>query len=354
MDFNRCNRRNLGFILPVPLYERFLKPILFSMDPELVHEMAIATLKTLSRLPWLLDLVPRPGDPRLGKELFGIRFPNPIGLAAGFDKNGQALPAWAAFGFGFIEIGTITAQGQVGNPRPRIFRIPEMDALINRLGFNNEGAERIALRLEQLRFSTDWPKIPVGINIGKSKVVPLEEAASDYLRSFNRLYGLGDYFVLNVSSPNTPDLRKLQEKTAIGELFKAIQEQNQGKPLLVKIAPDLNREQLDQILALAKEYRLAGVVATNTTTDQQGIPENKRQQGGLSGKPLRTRSLEILRLIKKNSSLPVISVGGIMNRDDAKERFDAGAELVQIYTGFVYHGPRLVREIARSLVKRAE
>jgi len=322
------------------------------MDPELVHEMAIATLRTLSRFPWLLDLMPRPGDHRLGKELFGIRFPNPIGLAAGFDKNGKALAAWEAFGFGFIEIGTITAQGQIGNPRPRIFRIPELEALINRLGFNNEGVEKIALRLEQLRLSTDWPKIPVGINIGKSKVVPLEEAASDYLRSFQRLHGLGDYFVLNVSSPNTPDLRKLQEKAAIGELFKAIQQQNQGKPLLVKIAPDLNREQLDQILALASEYRLAGVVATNTTTDQQAVPKNKRQQGGLSGKPLRTRSLEILRLIKKNSSLPVISVGGIMNRDDAKERFDAGAELIQIYTGFVYHGPGLVREIARSLVKR--
>jgi dihydroorotate dehydrogenase len=338
-------------IQTVPLYERFLKPILFSMDPELAHKMAIATLETLSRLPWLLDAVPRPGDQRLNRELFGIRFPNPIGLAAGFDKNGMALPAWEALGFGFIEIGTITAQGQVGNPRPRIFRIPEMEALINRLGFNNEGVEKIAMRLEQLRLSSDWPKIPVGINIGKSKVVPLEEAVSDYLRSFQRLQGLGDYFVLNVSSPNTPGLRKLQEKGAIGELFKAIQQQNERKPLLVKIAPDLTREQLDHILSLAKEHQLAGVVATNTTTDQQTIPQDKRQPGGLSGKPLRTRSLEILRNIKRQSSLPVISVGGIMNEDDAKERFDAGAELVQIYTGLIYRGPGLVREIARSLVK---
>jgi dihydroorotate dehydrogenase len=322
------------------------------MDPELVHEVAIAMLKTFSRLPWLLDVLTRSGDgdQRLNRELFGLRFPNPIGLAAGFDKNGMALPAWAALGFGFVEIGTITSQPQVGNPRPRIFRIPEMEALINRLGFNNQGVEKIAVRLEQLRLSSNWPKIPVGLNIGKSKVVRLEEAASDYLRSFQRLRGLGDYFVLNVSSPNTPDLRKLQEKAAIGELFKAVQQQNQEKPLLVKIAPDLTPEQLDHILALANDYRLAGVIATNTTTDQGTLPEDKRQLGGLSGKPLRTRSLEILRHIKRHSSLPVISVGGIMNEDDAKERFDSGAELVQIYTGFIYRGPRLVRKIAGSLM----
>jgi dihydroorotate dehydrogenase len=321
------------------------------MDPEQVHELAIATLETLSRLPWLLDRIPRPGDQRLNREVFGVRFPNPIGLAAGFDKNGLALPAWEALGFGFIEIGTITAQGQSGNPRPRLFRIPEMKALINRLGFNNEGVEKIALRLDRLRQSSAWPNIPVGINIGKSKIVPLEDAVADYLRSFKRLQGLGDYFVLNVSSPNTPNLRKLQEKAAIEGLFKAIQQQNQNKPILVKIAPDLTLEQLDQILALAKEYRLAGVVATNTTIDQQMIPENKRQTGGLSGRPLCARSLEMLRHIKRHSPLPVISVGGIMSEDDAKARFDAGAELVQIYTGFVYHGPRLVRAIAAALVE---
>jgi dihydroorotate dehydrogenase len=333
------------------LYERLLRPILFSMDPEMVHEMAIATLETLSRIPWLLDLVHHADDQKLSRELFGIRFPNPIGLAAGFDKNGIALPAWEALGFGFIEVGTITAQGQPGNPRPRIFRIPEMEAMINRLGFNNEGVDKIGVRLERLRQSSGWPTIPVGINIGKTKVVELEEAVSDYVRSFKRVQKLGDYFVLNVSSPNTPGLRKLQEKEAIAELFKAIQQQNQGKPLLVKIAPELTREQLDNILELAKEYRLAGIVATNTTTDQQTIPEDKRQAGGLSGKPLCTRSLEILRHIKRYSSLPVISVGGIMNADDAKERFDAGAELVQLYTGFVYRGPGLVREIAGALLK---
>ena len=324
------------------------------MDPEPVHHLVIATLEIMSRSPWLLNLVPRLSDQRLAREVFGIRFPNPIGLAAGFDKNGVALPAWEALGFGFVEIGTITAQGQPGNPVPRIFRIPEMEALINRLGFNNDGAEIIGGRLERLMQSSRWPKIPVGINIGKTKVVAFEEATVDYVESFRRLREIGDYFVLNVSSPNTPGLRKLQDKGVIGGLFQAIQQQNQGKPLLVKIAPDLNREQVDDILALAKEHQLAGIIATNTTTDQQTIPEEKRQSGGLSGKPLRTRSLEILRHIRRQSSLPVISVGGIMNADDAQERFDSGAELIQLYTGFVYHGPRLLREIVRSLVRGAE
>jgi dihydroorotate dehydrogenase len=332
-------------------YERLLKPILFSMDPEQVHEMAISSLRILSQLPWLLNFLSAPRDERLKRELFGLSFPNPIGLAAGFDKNGMALPAWEGLGFGFIEIGTITAQGQPGNPRPRIFRIPENEALINRLGFNNEGVEKIATRLEQLRRSSQWPRIPVGINIGKSKVVALEEAAADYLLSFQRLRELGDYFVLNVSSPNTPDLRKLQEKAPIGGLFRAIQRENPGKPLLVKIAPDLTVEQLDHILELATENRLAGIVATNTTTNQDMVSERRRQPGGLSGNPLRARALELLRHIKKNSTLPVISVGGIMTQEDAKERFDAGAGLVQIYTGFVYRGPGLIRNIADSLLK---
>jgi len=322
--------------------------MLFSMDPEKVHEIAITTLKMLSGQPWLLELIRRDQDRMLGKDLFGIHFPNPIGLAAGFDKNGVALPAWEALGFGFIEIGTITAREQPGNPRPRIFRVPELEAVINRLGFNNEGVDKIAARLKNLQAASRWPKIPVGINIGKSKIVPLEEAVSDYIQSFNRLRGLGDYFVLNVSSPNTPGLRKLQEQGAIEELFKAIQERNSGKPLLVKIAPDVTFEQLDYILARALECKLAGVIATNTTIDHQTVPLEKRQTGGLSGKPLRTRSLEILSYIKKHSSLPVISVGGIMSADDAIARFDAGADLVQIYTGFIYRGPALVRQIARK------
>lgn len=333
------------------LYERFLKPILFSVDPERVHHLALASLKNLSRVPSLLNLMRRTGDQRLAREVFGLRFPNPIGLAAGFDKNGVALPAWEALGFGFVEVGTITAKGQPGNPVPRIFRIPEMESLINRLGFNNEGAEKIGSRLERLRQSSQWPKIPVGINLGKTKVVPMEEATVDYLESFRRFQEIGDYFVLNVSSPNTPGLRQLQERGAINGLFQAIQRQNRGKPLLVKIAPDLTHEQIDDILSLAHEHQLAGIIATNTTTDQHMIPAEKRQLGGLSGRLLCARSLEILRHIRSQSSLPVISVGGIMNVDDARKRFDEGAELIQLYTGLVYRGPHLVQEIAEYLMR---
>lgn len=334
------------------IYERLLKPILFSVDPETVHHLVIDTLKTVSRLPWLLDLVPRLRSQKLEREVFGVRFPNPIGLAAGFDKNAVALPAWAALGFGFVEVGTITAQGQSGNPRPRIFRLPEVEGLINRLGFNNEGAELIALRLEQLRVSNRWPAIPVGINIGKTKIVPIEAATDDYVHTFRRLRNLGDYFVLNVSSPNTPGLRRLQERRAIAELFGAVQQENRRKPLLVKIAPDLSWEQIDDVLELATEHGLAGIIATNTTIDQQAVPESKRRQGGLSGKPLRKRSLEILTHIQKQSFLPVIAAGGIMSADDAMARLDAGATLIQVYTGFIYRGPGLINQTLQKLIRR--
>jgi len=334
------------------VYERLLKPILFSIDPETVHHLVIDTLKAVSRFPWLLDLIPRLRNQKLEREVFGVRFPNPVGLAAGFDKNAVALPAWAALGFGFVEIGTITAQGQLGNPRPRIFRLPKMEGLINRLGFNNEGTELIASRLEQLRISSRWPAIPVGINIGKTKAVPIEAATDDYVHSFRRLKNLGDYFVLNVSSPNTAGLRKLQERGAIAELFTAIQRENHKKPLLVKIAPDLNWKQIDDVLELATEHGLAGIVATNTTIDQQTVPRSKRQQGGLSGRPLRERSLEVLTYIRKQSSLRVIAVGGIMSADDAMARLDAGAALIQIYTGFIYRGPGLVSQTLQKLVKQ--
>jgi dihydroorotate dehydrogenase len=326
----------------VDAYERLLKPILFSMDPERVHHLTINVLQLLSKLP--PNLLPHAEGE--GTEVFGVHFPNRVGLAAGFDKNAIALPAWEALGFGFVEAGTITAQAQPGNPSPRIFRVPEQEALINRLGFNNDGAQRIAARLNDLRGTGRWPRIPVGINIGKTKVVPLEQAAADYLRSFRLLKNLGDYYVLNVSSPNTPGLRQLQERGAIEELFAAIQRENTGKPLLVKIAPDLTWEQTEDVLAIATEHRLAGIIATNTTIDQSCLPESKRQEGGLSGRPLTTRALDVLRFIRKLTNLPIISVGGIMSVDDAKERFDSGANLVQLYTGFVYRGPGLVKAIA--------
>jgi dihydroorotate dehydrogenase len=326
----------------VGAYEQLLKPILFAIDPEQVHHWTIGALQLLSKLP--PNLLPHAEGE--GTEVFGVHFPNRVGLAAGFDKNAAALPAWETLGFGFVEAGTITAQAQPGNPTPRIFRIPEQEALINRLGFNNEGAERIAARLNKLRNTGRWPNIPVGINIGKTKVVPLEQAAADYLRSFRVLKNLGDYYVLNVSSPNTPGLRQLQERGAIVELFAAIQGENTGKPLLVKIAPDLTGEQIEDLLAIVKEYRLAGIIATNTTIDQSCLPESRRQEGGLSGRPLTTRALDILRFIRKLTDLPIISVGGIMSVDDAKERFDSGANLIQLYTGFIYRGPGLIRQIA--------
>jgi dihydroorotate dehydrogenase len=318
------------------------------MDPENAHHLAIATLATISRYPSILRVLHGPDSRKLEREVFGLHFPNPIGLAAGFDKNGVALPAWEALGFGFVEVGTITAKAQPGNPRPRIFRIPELEALINRLGFNNEGAAAVGERLGALKNSQRWPKIPVGINLGKSKIVPLEKAAPDYVESFRRLKTLGDYFVLNVSSPNTPGLRKLQEGSLIRELFRQIQAENPGKPLLVKIAPDLTFAQIEEILALASDHHLAGIVATNTTIDHQTVPSAKKQEGGLSGKPLSGRSLEILRYIRKLSALPVISVGGIMSANDAKARFDAGAELIQLYTGLIYRGPGILRDIIAS------
>jgi dihydroorotate dehydrogenase len=329
------------------IYERLVRPLLFQFDPETAHYLAIRCLELSSLIPSIWRLVQAKPDARLAKELFGLHFPNPIGLAAGFDKNAVALPAWAGLGFGFAEVGTITSVRQDGNPKPRIFRIPESEALINRLGFNNEGAERIGLRLQGLKKSGRWPSIPVGINLGKSRTVPLEKAAEDYCRAFRSLSHLGDYFVLNVSSPNTPGLRQLQERDAMKELFSAVGIEAAGKPLLVKIAPDLDRRQVESILEMAETLGLAGIIATNTTTEQTAIPERFRTEGGLSGLPLRGKSTEVLQFVKERSKLPVISAGGIMSADEALRRLDLGADLVQIYTGFIYRGPGLIREILR-------
>jgi len=331
-------------------YKELIRPLLFLADPEAVHHFAMDALVFSG--PWLRKYAPAP-DPRLARTVFGLRFPNPVGLAAGFDKNGVALPAWQGLGFGFAEVGTITARAQPGNPKPRIFRVPQARALINRLGFNNEGCDAIAARLQHLRDSGLWPAIPVGINLGKSRVTPLEEATADYLLSFQRLLQFGDYFVLNVSSPNTPGLRALQDRAALDELLEHIQSRNTGnKPLLVKIAPDLGWEAIEEILALAVEHKIAGLIATNTTVDHSGIPEARRQQGGLSGAPLRERATEIVRFIAKNSKVPVVAAGGIMSADAALEKFDAGAALVQLYTGYIYEGPGLIGQICRALLQR--
>lgn len=339
-------------------YERLLKPLLFQIQPETAHHLAMAALRNAPRA--LLELLHRSArEPQLAREVFGLKFPNPIGLAAGFDKNAVALPAWEALGFGFVEAGTITNAPQPGNPKPRIFRIPEKEALINRMGFNNHGANTVAMRLRGLRASGRWPRIPVGINLGKSKITPLENAASDYLASFEKLFSLGDYFVLNVSSPNTPGLRKLQDKPALDELLRAVRTKNAelstgrepspAKPLLLKIAPDLTFAQIEEILELAETHQLAGIVATNTTLDHASVPESRRREGGLSGAPLRQRSTEIVRFISSKTSKPIIAVGGIFDADSALEKLDAGARLLQLYTGFIYRGPALIREICAAL-----
>ena len=336
------------------LYRKLVRPVLFGFDPEHIHHFAMTALRGLSYLPWH----PRP-DPRLAREVFGIRFPNPIGLAAGFDKNATVLPAWEKLGFGFVEAGTITAAGQPGNPRPRIFRFPAHEALINRMGFNNDGAEAVAARLVRLRASGSWPSIPIGLNIGKTKATPIEQAASDYLFSFEKLFPFADYFVLNVSSPNTPGLRTLQGKEELDQLLGVVQRRNRElspatrlRPVLLKIAPDLEFAQIEEILALVQQHGLAGIVATNTTLDHSSLPETLRREGGLSGRPLRARSTEIVRFITSRTALPVIAVGGIHNAGSAMEKFDAGAALVQLYTGFVYAGPPLIREIASALLTK--
>ncbi len=334
------------------LYRTLLRPILFRFDAERVHHLAMAFLQGTGPALQGLRRMSAP-DPRDRREVFGITFPNVVGLAAGFDKNALVLPAWEGLGFGFAELGTVTALAQPGNPKPRLFRVPEIGGVINRMGFNNDGAEGIAARLERLRATRRWPRFPVGINLGKSKVVPLEDAAGDYLASFRRLQKLGDYFVLNVSSPNTPGLRSLQDRGALEVLFRAVQAENTARrPLLVKIAPDLTWEAIEDVLALVEAHGLSGIVATNTTIDHSTVPEEKRRTGGLSGKPVRARSTEVIRFVTQRTKVPVIGVGGIFTAADALEKLDAGAALVQLYTGFIYRGPALISEIVRAVRRR--
>lgn len=333
-------------------YERFVRPLLFVLDPESAHHFAIASLRRASDV----DLALRPLNafrpPPQPKELFGLHFPNPLGLAAGFDKNGVALPAWAALGFGFVEIGTVTAKSQAGNPKPRIFRLPAQNAIINRLGFNNEGADLIAARLRKLKRSGRWPdNCRVGINIGKSMATPLAEATQDYLYSFRALREFADYIVLNISSPNTPGLRELQSASALSGLLGSIAEQNltAQKPIVVKIAPDLSEQQLDRIVSTCETNRVSAIIATNTTLDHSSIPVQRDQTGGLSGAPLREKSTQLVRQIAARSTIPVIASGGIMDAASAREKIEAGAQLLQIYTGLIYRGPGLLREIAEAI-----
>jgi len=331
-------------------YEQFVRPLLFLFDPETTHDFTIAALRYASHLGPALRFLKAFQPPSKPRSVFGLNFRNPIGLAAGLDKNGVALAAWEALGFGFIEIGTVTAKAQPGNPKPRMFRLPKQEALINRLGFNNDGADVIAKRLRSLRNSGRWPAVPVGINIGKSTVTPLERANEDYLYSFRRLRDLADYVVLNVSSPNTRGLRELQEPEALGHLLGAIHDENPaGKPVLVKIAPDLLSKELEAIIATCEENQVAGIIATNTTLDHNSVPPALDRGGGLSGAPLREKSTALVRSLAAKSKIPVIASGGIFDASSALEKFEAGAQLLQLYTGYVYRGPRLLREIVEAI-----
>ena len=336
--------------MTMDFYSRFVKPLLFSLDPEVAHDAVMGLLEAGSQYPGLIRMTVGARVPERPRTVAGITFRNPVGLAAGMDKNGVALPAWEALGFGFIEVGTITALPQPGNPKPRLFRYPDLQALINRLGFNNEGCEAVAARLEGLRASDQWPRIPVGLNIGKSKVTEAGNAHRDYLASFKRLHELGDYFVINVSSPNTPGLRDLQSTEALGRIIRTLRdwEGSPQKPLFVKVAPDLAEEDLVSLVQLAEKEQLAGLIATNTTLDHSAIPVSRDQTGGLSGLPVRARSMATLRTIRQHTTLPVIACGGISDEISARERLDAGANLLQVYTAFIYRGAGLIAKIVAT------
>ncbi len=344
-------------------YEKLIRPYVFRRDPEEAHHQAVRALRLLAKCSPLCRLMARwsrPDGRTRPIELFGLRFPNAVGLAAGFDKDAVCWPAARALGFGHVEIGTVTGQRQPGNPKPRVFRYPEEEAVINRMGFNNDGAERVARRLARKRRD---PRMPLGVNIGKSRVVSVEDAAEDYLFSFNALADHADYIAVNVSSPNTPDLRRLQEVSYLTGLLRVLRDANarrvreQGKvrvPILVKIAPDLTFPQIDAVLETVSDLRLDGIIATNTTLQRPGRFASVGECGGLSGRPLRRRSTEIVRYVylRTEGRLPIIGVGGIHDVESAGEKMDAGASLIQIYTGMIFRGPFFARDLAQALAPR--
>ena len=365
------------------MYRRVIRPLLYRLgkgDAEVAHEQTLHGLRRLSRVPGAVSALSRsygslPAG--LARTVFGVRFPSPVGLAAGMDKNGIALPAWRALGFGFVEVGTVTAHPQPGNPKPRLFRLVESEAVINRMGFNNLGSEALSQRLAgygDLGY-------PLGISIGKSKVTPLEDAVEDYVTSLQRLYRYGDYFAVNVSSPNTPGLRSLQDAGHLRELLTALHHEaaalstdpgarrteagtgaasgaGDPKPILVKIAPDLTEQAIDELLGVCTEVGVAGIIATNTTIGRTGLaPADEplaTEAGGLSGQPLTEISAKTVAHIyaETGGALPIIGVGGILNPNDASRLFDAGASLVQLYTGLIYRGPGLVRRTNRHLARQ--
>ncbi len=344
-------------------FSAIVKPALFAFsrkDPEIAHNLIMSQLAVASRIPVALGVIQSLfgySHPALEREVFGLRFPNPVGLAGGFDKNGVALPALAAMGFGFIEAGGVTKLPQPGLPRPRIFRLPEDQAIINRMGLPSKGAVAVA---EHLRRAYQRLAIPVGWQLAKNKTTPLENAAEDYVYTMRALYPYADYFSINVSSPNTPGLRTLQNKAFLLDLVKTVTRESQnlasgkiGKPILVKLAPDLSSAELDDALAGIAEGGAQGIIATNTTISRDGLRTKTSEDGGLSGRPLAAKSLEMVRAIslRTEGKVPIIGVGGIFHADDAKRMFDAGAALIQIYTSFIYEGPAAVKNIISVLAK---
>jgi dihydroorotate dehydrogenase len=360
------------------IYQLAVRPLLFSAlkaDPEDVHKRSLALLHAIDANPTSFSSKLAKAscqqyfcrsDSRLTSSLFGLNFPNPVGLAAGFDKDGIAAGMWQYLGFGFAELGTVTYHPQPGNPQPRLFRLPQDRAALNRMGFNNLGSESMMRALQQ-RDRNDF-SIPIGINLGKSKITPVEAtaAAADYLGSFQRLQDLGDYFVINVSSPNTPGLRDLQAIEPLRIIFDTLQQENQGrKPILVKIAPDLAWEDIAAVVELSQTYQLAGIIATNTTIDRSQLTTQviattgkqvTEEAGGISGAPVRQKSTEVIRFIydRTHGKLPIIGVGGIFTAEDAWEKITAGASLIQVYTGWTYNGPWMVDRILTGLLSKLE
>ena len=338
------------------MYKSIIRPLLFLFDPEKVHQFTFRWLKFVNKIPFvpaLLRVRYRLKDKCLEREIFGIKFPNPVGLAAGLDKNAELFSELSSLGFGFIEIGTVTPKPQPGNPPKRLFRLVEDEGIINRMGFNNEGVEAIVARLKKNK------NVIIGGNIGKNKWTENDKAHEDYLYCFEYLAPYVDYFVVNVSSPNTPNLRSLQEKEPLQKLLTLLQEANgklpKSKPILLKIAPDLTDEQLMDIINIVEQTHIAGVIATNTTITREGLTsEKKAETGGLSGRPLTQRSTEVIRFLAEKSQhrFPIIGVGGIHTPEDALEKLRAGASLVQIFTGFIYEGPSLIKRINKAIIKR--
>ncbi len=339
-------------------YKHIIRPFFFRWDPEKVHHFVTHFIKISFYIPCVKALVARfstVSNATLEKELFGLHFRNPVGLAAGFDKNGEFLDDLSAFGFGFIEVGAVTPKPQAGNPKPRLFRLPFDEALINRMGFNNKGSDALVHRLAHRKSN-----IIVGVNLGKNSATPNAKAANDYVLLFKKLFDYADYFVVNVSCPNITDLRELQDKEHLTEILVRIQKINRQKPkpkpVLLKVSPDLNNHQLDEVIQLVANTGIAGVVAVNTSSGRNGMhsPEsviNKLGSGGVSGKPIKKRAIEVVQYLseKSNKAFPIIGVGGIFSPDDAKAMLAAGADLIQIYTGFIYEGPFIAKKINKVL-----